>query len=57
MTKPKIGIILSTTRETRFADRPAAWVKTIASAVTTIGACVWWSRASIGFWNARRAPW
>lgn len=32
MTKPKIGIILSTTRETRFADRPAQWVLEIAKA-------------------------
>lgn len=32
MTKPKIGIILSSTRETRFADRPARWVQDIANA-------------------------
>lgn len=32
MTKPKIGIILSSTRETRFADRPAKWVQDIATA-------------------------
>lgn len=32
MTKPRIGIILSTTRETRFADRPAQWVLDIAKA-------------------------
>jgi NAD(P)H-dependent FMN reductase len=32
MTKPKIGIILSSTRETRFADRPAKWVQDIANA-------------------------
>jgi NAD(P)H-dependent FMN reductase len=32
MTKPKIGLILSTTRETRFADRPAQWVLDIANA-------------------------
>ena len=32
MTKPKIGMILSSTRETRFADRPAKWVQEIASA-------------------------
>ena len=31
MTKPKIGIILSSTRETRFADRPAKWVQDIAN--------------------------
>lgn len=29
---PRIGIILSTTRETRFADRPAQWVLDIARA-------------------------
>jgi len=32
MTKPRIGIILSTTRQTRFADRPAQWVLDIATA-------------------------
>jgi NAD(P)H-dependent FMN reductase len=32
MSKPRIGIILSTTRETRFADRPAKWVLDIAKA-------------------------
>lgn len=32
MTKPKIGIVLSTTRATRFADRPAHWVRDIAKA-------------------------
>jgi NAD(P)H-dependent FMN reductase len=32
MSKPRIGIILSTTRETRFADRPARWVLDIAKA-------------------------
>ena len=31
MSRPKIGIILSTTRETRFADRPAKWVQEIAA--------------------------
>ncbi len=31
-SKPRIGIILSTTRETRFADRPAQWVLDIARA-------------------------
>ncbi len=31
-SKPRIGIILSTTRETRFADRPAQWVLDIAKA-------------------------
>lgn len=32
MTKPRIGIILSTTRAARFGDRPAQWVKEIAEA-------------------------
>lgn len=32
MTKPKIGLILSTTREGRFADRPTQWVLDIAKA-------------------------
>ncbi len=32
MSKPRIGIILSTTRETRFADRPAQWLQGIAKA-------------------------
>lgn len=32
MTKPKIGIILSSTRDMRFADRPAGWVHGIATA-------------------------
>ena len=32
MTKPKIGIILSSTRQSRFADRPAKWVLDIAEA-------------------------
>ena len=32
MTKPKIGLILSTTREGRFADRPTHWVLDIANA-------------------------
>jgi NAD(P)H-dependent FMN reductase len=32
MTKPKIGLILSTTREGRFADRPTQWVLDIANA-------------------------
>ena len=32
MTKPKIGLILSTTRQARFADRPAQWVLDIAKA-------------------------
>lgn len=32
MSRPKIGIVLSTTRQTRFADRPAQWVHEIAAA-------------------------
>ncbi len=31
MDTPRIGIILSTTREGRFADRPAAWLQTITA--------------------------
>jgi NAD(P)H-dependent FMN reductase len=31
-SRPKIGIILSTTRQARFADRPAKWVQKIAEA-------------------------
>lgn len=30
--RPKIGIILSSTRQARFADRPAQWVRQIAEA-------------------------
>jgi NAD(P)H-dependent FMN reductase len=32
MTKPKIAIIVSSTRPTRFADIPTAWIKTRAEA-------------------------
>ncbi len=32
MSKPKIGIIISSTRETRFGDKPAAWIQAIADA-------------------------
>ena len=32
MSKPKIGIILTSTRETRFGIRPAEWVQKIAQA-------------------------
>ncbi len=32
MTKPRIGIIITTTREGRFGDRPAKWVRDIANA-------------------------
>lgn len=31
-TKPKIGIIISTTRDARFADKPAQWIFDIAKA-------------------------
>ena len=31
MTIPRIGIVLSTTREGRFADKPAAWLQTITA--------------------------
>ena len=32
MTKPRIGIVISTTREGRFGDKPAAWIKSLAQA-------------------------
>lgn len=32
MTNPKIAIIMSTTRATRFADRPAKWINDLAAA-------------------------
>ena len=32
MTKPKIAIIVSSTRPTRFADVPTAWIKAQAEA-------------------------
>lgn len=32
MTKPRIGLIISSTRDTRFADKPVAWFKAIADA-------------------------
>ena len=31
MTRPKIGIIISSTRQTRFGDKPAQWIHDIAS--------------------------
>jgi NAD(P)H-dependent FMN reductase len=31
MTKPRIGIIISTTRETRFGHRPAEWIQRIGN--------------------------
>jgi len=36
MTTPKIGIILSTTREGRFADKPAQWLLDIAKERTDL---------------------
>ncbi len=30
MAKPKIGVIIGSTREGRFADRPAKWIKDVA---------------------------
>ena len=36
MTKPKIGIIISTTRESRFGDKVAQWVLGIAAARTDL---------------------
>jgi NAD(P)H-dependent FMN reductase len=32
MSKPPIGIVISTTREGRFGDKPAAWIRDIAAA-------------------------
>ena len=32
MTKPKIGIVIGSTREARFADKPAEWIASIAKA-------------------------
>jgi NAD(P)H-dependent FMN reductase len=32
MTKPRIGIVISTTREGRFGDKPAQWVRDLAAA-------------------------
>ncbi len=32
MSKPRIGIIVSSTRPTRFADIPARWIKAQADA-------------------------
>ena len=31
MTKPKIGIIISSTRQTRFGDKPARWIYDLAA--------------------------
>jgi len=32
MSKPRIGIVISTTRQGRFGDKPAAWIADIAAA-------------------------
>ena len=32
MSKPKIGVVLGSTRDNRFADKPADWIATIAKA-------------------------
>jgi NAD(P)H-dependent FMN reductase len=32
MSKPRIAIVISTTREGRFGDKPAAWIRAIAAA-------------------------
>ena len=32
MTKPRIGIVISTTREGRFGDKPALWIRDLAAA-------------------------
>ncbi len=33
MTKPKIAIIIGTTRATRFGEKPAKWIHGIAAAL------------------------
>src|SRR5260221_10333735 len=32
MAKPRIGIVISTTREGRFGDKPARWIRDLATA-------------------------
>src|SRR5258708_12276409 len=32
MSKPRIGIVISTTRQGRFGDKPAAWIRDHAAA-------------------------
>jgi NAD(P)H-dependent FMN reductase len=32
MSKPRVGIVISTTREGRFGDKPAAWIRNLAAA-------------------------
>ena len=34
MSKPRIGIVIATTRQGRFGDRPAAWIRDLASSRT-----------------------
>lgn len=36
MTIPRVGIVLSTTREGRFVDKPAAWLQSIAAGRTDL---------------------
>ena len=36
MSKPKIGIIVGSTRATRFADKPTEWIAKIAAEYTDI---------------------
>jgi hypothetical protein len=30
MSKPRVGIAISTTREGRFGDKPAVWIRNLA---------------------------
>jgi NAD(P)H-dependent FMN reductase len=32
MSKPRVGIVISTTRQGRFGDKPAAWIRDLAAA-------------------------
>src|SRR3982074_821722 len=32
MSKPHVGIVISTTREGRFGDKPAVWIRDLAAA-------------------------
>jgi NAD(P)H-dependent FMN reductase len=34
MSKPRIGIVIATTRQGRFADKPATWIRNLAAART-----------------------
>ena len=38
MTKPKIGVIISSIRPTRFGDKPAKWIAFISGALFEWGA-------------------